>query len=123
MNTFDIVYIATKLATLAVVAYWMHSDAKGRDFHPVIWPACAVLLGLFAPGVLGPVLLAVTMILYLWKRPKGQMRLCPHCKKPVLALLANCPFCKGILKKDCYRCFAVVDVTQERCPHCNAKLS
>lgn len=118
----SVLFGAVKLVTLALVGYWMYTDAKGRDDHPVIWTASAILLGFFGIGVLGPILLAAAIGVYLLKRPKGLLRACPHCKKPVLASLANCPHCKGVLKKDCYRCFHVVDVTMERCPNCNAKL-
>ena len=118
----ELAYVAIKLATLALVGYWMYSDAKSRDYHPVIWTASALLLGFFGIGVLGPILLGLTMLVYTLKRPRGPFRQCPHCRKPALDSLANCPRCNGILKQDCYRCFTVVDVTMERCPSCNAKL-
>ncbi len=118
----DMVFGGIKVLTLALVGYWLYSDAKARDYHPVIWAASGVLLGFFGVGVLGPILLAAVMGLYMLKRPKGPLRICPHCRKPAMDALANCPRCKGILKKDCYRCFQVVDVTMDRCPNCNAKL-
>ncbi len=115
--------LAINLLFAGPVAFWTYSDAKGRDANPILWAATALIVGLFFLGPLGPVGTAIVLIIYLLVRPKGAMRICPYCKKKALHWLAFCPHCKSALKRDCYRCFAAVDVEEEFCPHCHTKLS
>ena len=112
-------WLVINLAITAPAAYWVYRDAKGRDASPILWTAAIILAGLFFLGPLGA---ALVLFLYSLFRPKGAMRVCPHCSKRALSWLAFCPHCKGVLKRDCYRCFAAVDIENEFCPHCRAKL-
>ena len=112
-------WLLINLAITVPMAYWVYRDAKGRDARPILWTAAIIMAGLF---FLGPIGAATVLLFYSLFRPKGAMRTCPHCNKRALAWLAFCPHCKGILKRDCYRCFAAVDIENEFCPHCRAKL-
>jgi predicted amidophosphoribosyltransferase len=114
--------LAINLAVAAPAAYWTYRDAKGRDANSILWAATIILAGLFFLGPLGPLGTVIILLIYSIVRPKGAMRTCPHCNKKELSWLAFCPHCKGVLKRDCYRCFAAVDVENEFCPHCRAKL-
>ena len=114
--------LAINLVFAGPVAYWTNRDAKGRDANPILSAATALIAGLFFLRPLGPVGALIVLIIYLLVRPKGAMRICHHCKKKALDWLAFCPHCKGALKRDCYRCFAAVDVEHEFCPNCRTKL-
>ena len=113
-------WILLNIVIAGPMAYWTYRDAKGRDANAILWAAAIILAGVFFLGPLGSV---IVLFFYSLFRPKGAMRACPHCKKSALSWLAFCPHCNGILKRDCYRCFTVVDVEQDFCPKCNAKLA
>ncbi|MBI2914787.1 MAG: hypothetical protein HYY08_02565 [Firmicutes bacterium] len=100
-----------------ISAYFVYKDSKGRDASPLAWTAAVFLIGIFLPPGL-----ALSILAYLFLRPKGRLRRCPLCSRRVLEVLANCPHCRKAIKKDCYRCREAVSVDVEVCPYCGTRL-
>lgn len=61
---------------------WVARDAKNRGMDsPVLW-----MILVFFTSVIG-------LIIYIFSRPQGELRECPHCKNKRLAVSAKCPHC------------------------------
>lgn len=114
------VTLGVVLVLTALVLFWVFRDARARDANPSLWVVGLALGVLFVP--VPSVFLAAGLIVYLFVRPKGKLKRCPHCGAPHLHWLAQCPKCEGPLKKDCHRCMAAVPYEAERCPECGAPL-
>lgn|SRR5690606_16886706 len=106
------------LIWIAAMLWIIYKDAEARDAQPGLWA-----IGLGVAAVMLPLIgLVIGVILYWFVRPKGRLLRCPHCASRHLDWLAQCPKCRGPLKRDCHRCRAVVDYSFATCPHCHARL-
>lgn len=63
--------------------YWITNDAKKRGKNGIFWGVATVFF------------YALTAIIYLIVRPKGDLVKCQYCGKEKLETLPQCPHCKG----------------------------
>ena len=115
-----LVEFGVKLVLVAGSAFFLYRDARARDYSWLMWIfLCA--LALFTPGLIGAFFsLLLIFAIYFASRPKGELKPCPHCKKPVHHILAFCPFCKKPVKRECLRCHETVEWDAVACPHCRS---
>lgn len=121
MIKLNFVEIGLKLVLTAGAAFFLYRDARARDYSWLMWTLISAII-LFTPGLVGSFLtLFLIIAIYLSTRPKGELKPCPHCKKPTHHILAFCPFCKRSIKKECLRCHETVDWDTDVCPHCRSR--
>ena len=96
------IIIAT-IAGGALSALWVFQDGRGRDYNPVLW-AVGCIFSALTVGLYG--VLAV-LVAYFILRPRGELLICPHCRKPV--------------KKECLKCHDLMELDAETCPHCRTR--
>ena len=115
-----IVTLIIKVLLAVGLIIFLYKDARARDYSWFMWTFIPVIT-FFTPG-LGSSIVTIILILalYLISRPKGNLALCPHCKKKIHTILAFCPFCRKSVKKECLRCHDTVDWDVGRCPHCGS---
>ncbi|HBL37111.1 MAG TPA: hypothetical protein DDZ55_09905 [Firmicutes bacterium] len=115
-----IVSIIIKVALAGGLMFFLYKDARARDYSWFMWTFAPVIILFTASLGSSLFLLALILVMYMATRPKGEIRVCPHCGKKVHYILAFCPFCRKSVKKECLRCHDTVDWDAERCPHCGS---
>lgn len=123
VSAIPLIIWASSTVVSIIAGILIYRDAKSRDYNPFVWGLLFPLLALLSFG--NPVQIVIILIgipAYLLLRPKGEIKICPHCSRKYIDELAFCPHCKKEVKKECLRCHDLADLDAARCPHCGAPM-
>lgn len=96
-------------AFILILAAWVYTDAKRRDFKPALW------------GVLTLIGNGIAWIVYLMVRPGGRsMAACPGCGTTPKPSYAFCPVCGHALLSRCKSCGKPLEDAFHFCTGCGA---